>query len=210
MKRLIASLILILLPLPALAADYPARVVGVADGDTLTVLTAEKKQVKIRLHGIDAPESGRDYGSRAKQVASELAFGKQVTIRPVDTDRYGRTVADVILPDGRSMNREMVGQGLAWWYRYYAREDNVLERLESEARSSGRGLWAQSNPVPPWDWRNGTGVPVTAGVVGNKRSHLYHTPHCRGVASMSAQYRVVFKTAAEAEAVGYRKAGDCR
>jgi endonuclease YncB( thermonuclease family) len=73
--------------------------------------------VKIRLHGIDAPESGQDFGSRAKQTASELAFGKEVTIRPLDTDRYGRTVADVILPDGRSMNREMVAQGLSWWYR---------------------------------------------------------------------------------------------
>jgi endonuclease YncB( thermonuclease family) len=93
MKRLIAYLALLFLPIPALAADYPARVVGVKDGDTLAVLTAQKEQVKIRLHGIDAPESGQDYGSRAKQAASEPAFGKQVTIKEVDTDRYGRTVA---------------------------------------------------------------------------------------------------------------------
>jgi micrococcal nuclease len=114
MKRLIAFITILVLPVSALAADYPARVVGVTDGDTLTVLTAGKKQVKIRLHGIDAPETGQDYGQRAKQAASELAFGKEVTIRPVDTDRYERTVAEVILPDGKSLNREMVAQGAAW------------------------------------------------------------------------------------------------
>src|ERR1700722_13738278 len=101
MNRLIAALILIHLPVTALAADYPARVVGISDGDTITVLKADKTQVKIRLHGIDAPETGQDFGSKAKQLASELAFGKDVTIKPVDTDRYGRTVAEVILPDGK-------------------------------------------------------------------------------------------------------------
>src|SRR5690606_36043907 len=109
MKHLIATFLLVAFsPLPALAADFAARVVGISDGDTLTVLTAEKRQVKIRLHGVDTPESGQDFGTRAKQAASELAFGKQVTVRQVDTDRYGRTVAEVFLPDGRSMNRELV------------------------------------------------------------------------------------------------------
>lgn len=106
MKRF-ALLLLFLWPLPALA-DFPARVVGVSDGDTLTVLTAEKRQVKLRLHAVDAPESGQPFGSRAKQAASEMAFGKQVTVREMDTDRYGRTVAEVFLPDGKSLNREMV------------------------------------------------------------------------------------------------------
>ena len=207
MKLLIAALILLLLPLSALAADYPARVVGVADGDTLTVLTAEKKQVKIRLSGIDAPETGQDYGSRAKQAASELSFGKDVTIRPTDTDRYGRTVADVILPDGRSMNRELVRHGLAWWYREYAPANRELARLETDARAAGRGLWAQANPTPPWDWRHGKGVPVTVEVIGNRNSHVYHTPNCASVGRMKAENKMAFKTAAEAEAKGYRRGG---
>ena len=198
------------MPLPALAADYPARVVGVSDGDTITVLTPEKKQVKIRLSGIDAPETGQDYGSRAKQAASEPAFGKDVTIRPVDTDRCGRTVADVILPDGRSLNREMVEQGMAWWYREYAHGDQVLERLETTARQEERGLWAQANPIPPRDWRHGKGVPVTAEVVGNRKSHVYHAPYCKGAAAMKPENRVAFKTAAEVEAAGFRRAGDCK
>jgi endonuclease YncB( thermonuclease family) len=99
------------------AADFTGRVVGVSDGDTLTVLLDGRTPVKVRLYGIDAAETGQDFGSRAKQAASDLAFGKTVTVRPRDTDRYGRTVAEVILPDGRSLNREMVRQGMAWWYR---------------------------------------------------------------------------------------------
>jgi micrococcal nuclease len=181
MKHLITALILILLPSCAPAAEsYKARVVGISDGDTITVLKPDKTQVKIRLHGIDAPETGQDFGSKAKQLASELAFGKDVTIKPVDTDRYGRAVAEVILPDGRSLNREMVERGMAWWYRHYAPSDVILNRAEVSARKVKLGLWSQPNPVPPWDWRRGTGVSVTAGVVGNKRSHLYHAPNCRG------------------------------
>ena len=133
--------------------------IGVSDGDTLTVLSG-KTQTRIRLHGIDAPETGQDYGSRAKQVASDLAFGKIVTVQPVDKDRYGRTVAEVILPDGRSMNREMVGQGAAWWYREFAPADHRLARLEAEAKAARRGLWSQPNPVPPWTWRKGDATQV--------------------------------------------------
>ena len=129
------------LAFPACGADYSARVVGISDGDTLTVLTAASAG-QVRLCGIDAPETGQDFGSRAKQAASELAFGKTVTIRPRDTDRYGRTVAEVILPDGRSLNREMVRQGMAWWYRKYAPADTELARLESEAKAAGAGSGA--------------------------------------------------------------------
>src|SRR5262249_54022712 len=135
MRRLLA-VILLVIAVPACRADYSARVNGIGDGDTITVLTTEKTQHRFRLRGIDAPETGQEFGSRAKQAASELAFGKQVTIRPLDTDRYGRTVAEVILPDGRSMNREMVRRGLAWWYRAYAPHDAELAGLEAEAREA--------------------------------------------------------------------------
>ena len=116
MKRPLFLLLIILSLAMGCEADDTGKVVGVSDGDTLTVLN-DRTPVKIRLHGIDAPETGQDFGSRAKQAASDLAFGKAVTWRTHDIDRYGRTVAEVILPDGRSLNREMVGQGAAWWYR---------------------------------------------------------------------------------------------
>jgi endonuclease YncB( thermonuclease family) len=172
MNRL-ALLLFVLPPTPGHAADFLAKVIGISDGDTLTVLKADRTQAKIRLHGIDAPETGQDFASRAKQAASALAFGQTVTIAPHGTDRYGRTVAEVVLPDGRSLNRELVRQGMAWWFRAYTPNDRELERLESEAREAKRGLWSQPNPIPPWDWRAGKGQPVTAGVIGNRRSHLY-------------------------------------
>jgi len=174
------------------------------------VLKADLTQVKIRLAGIDAPETGQDFGSRAKQAASEMAFGKLVTILPRDTDRYGRTVAEVILPDGRSLGQELLRQGLAWRYVRYAPNDKELAGLVAEARAAHRGLWSQPNPIPPWDWRHGKGVPVTAEVIGNRRSHVYHAPHCRGAAALKGENRVAFRTAAEAEAAGFRRAGDCR
>ncbi len=186
------------------------RVVGISDGDTITVLTAAKKQVKVRLWGIDAPETGQDFGSRAKQGAASLAFGKQVTIRVRDTDGYGRTVAEVILPDGRSMNREMVGQGMACWYKQYAPRDADLARLEAEAKAARIGLWSQPNPVPPWYWWHGEGVPETADVKGNRRSRVSHKPSCRAAAVRSEKNRVTFASEADAEKAGYRKAGDCR
>jgi len=97
MKRFVAILLLLLWPLPTNAADFAAKVVGVSDGDTLTVLVAGNRQVKVRLHGINALDTGQDFGSRAKQAASDLAFGKQVTIREMDHERYDRTVAEVFL-----------------------------------------------------------------------------------------------------------------
>src|SRR5262245_15385896 len=113
MRRLF-PLLLIVLASPACGADYTARVISISDGDTITMLMADRTQHRIRLWGIDAPEAGQDFGSRARQAASGLAFSQTVAIRARDTDRYGRRVAEVILPDGRSMNREMVSRGMAW------------------------------------------------------------------------------------------------
>lgn len=81
---------------------------------------------------------------------------------------------------------------------------------EAEAKAAKRGLWGQPNPVPPWVWRKGEGVPQADIVIGNRRSRIYHRPTCRGAASMAEKNRVEFKTATEAEAAGYRRAGDCK
>jgi endonuclease YncB( thermonuclease family) len=210
MRRRYLPFFLILVTGYRAAADFPARVVGITDGDTLTVLTADHRQVKIRLHGIDAPETGQDFGSRAKQAASELAFGKEVTVRPMEKDRYGRTVAEVPLPGGRSLGREMVRQGRAWWYRTYAPGDRELARLEAEAKTARRGLWSQPGAVPPWKWRNGDGAADTTKVIGNRRSRAYHRPTCPSVGRMSARNRVEFASPPEAKEAGYRRAGDCR
>ncbi len=126
-----------LLTSQTLAADFTGRVVGVSDGDTITVLHDGKGE-RIRLHGIDCPEKRQAFGNRAKQFTSKLVFGETVTVEVVDRDRYGRTVAEVLLPDGRSLNRELVRAGFAWMYRRYT-NDQSLSDLEEEARVAGVG-----------------------------------------------------------------------
>ena len=108
---------------------------------------------RIRLNGIDCPEKGQAYGKRAKQAASELVFGKEVTLQTFGKDKYGRTIADVLLPDGTNVNHELVKDGWCWWYRKYAPGDVILEELGNRARASGLGLWADPRPVPPWVYR---------------------------------------------------------
>jgi hypothetical protein len=121
-----------------------------------------------------------------------------VHVRPRDTDRYGRTVAEVILPDGRSLNHELVRAGLAWWYRTYAPADDVLARLEHEAKTAGRGLWAQPDPTPPWEWRARGKNPIPAEIagqfIGNRRSHVFHAPGCRNAANISPSNRIAVET----------------
>ena len=137
---------------PAAFADFSGKVVAVKDGDTLEVMK-EGFAVRVRLYGIDCPEKGQAFGRRAKHFTSDLAFRKMIEVKERGTDRYGRTIGEVILNDGRSLNRELVRAGLAWWYRRYARTDVTLEALEREAREARIGLWSDANPVPPWEWR---------------------------------------------------------
>lgn len=144
----------------ATAGPLVGQVVGVADGDTLTLLIADRAEVRIRLAEIDAPEighgrnkPGQPYGQRARQSLAELCYRKPATIRgPLTQDRYGRTVARVIC-DGIDANAEQVRRGFAWFYRAYGR-DRTLAAIEADARADRRGLWADPNPVPPWDWRH--------------------------------------------------------
>lgn len=156
---------LLLLTIPAFAQTLTGKIVGVTDGDTVTLLTADNKQVKIRLNGVDAPETRQPFGAASKQFASKAVFGKQVQAVVKDTDRYGRTVAVILGPDGANLNQALVRNGMAWWYRKYAASDTSLKQLEAEARAAKRGLWAESKTaVAPWDWRKGKrpATPVVA------------------------------------------------
>jgi len=134
------------------AAADTYKVIGVSDGDTIKILQ-DGKEVKIRLAGVDCPEKGQPFGNAAKIFTSEKCFGKQVKINIVQkSDRYGRVVADVILPDGNSLSHELVKAGLAWHYKHFSKSKE-LEDLENEARKNKCGLWADSDPIPPWEYR---------------------------------------------------------
>jgi endonuclease YncB( thermonuclease family) len=149
MRFLLSSFLLVL---PCLAADFSGRVVAISDGDTIKVMHDGGAE-RVRLYGIDCPEKAQPWGTRARQFTGDLVFGRTVTVRVRDVDRYGRTVGEVILPDGQSLNRELVRAGLAWWYRQFAKHDRELGPLEAEARRAQRGLWSDPLPVPPWEWR---------------------------------------------------------
>lgn len=141
----------------ALADTITGRVVGVADGDTLTVLDSSKKQHKIRLDGIDAPEKAQPFGQRSKQSLSDLAYNRHVQVETHKSDRYGRVVGKVLL-DGTDLNLVQINRGLSWHYKAYAHEQTREDRLryataEEIARRERRGLWRDAEPTPPWDWR---------------------------------------------------------
>jgi endonuclease YncB( thermonuclease family) len=158
---MVRGLVLVALLLQAgqiLAATIEGRVVGVSDGDTITVLDGTKTQHKIRLAGIDAPESKQAFGQASKKHLSDLVFGKQVTIDCGKTDRYKREVC-VVLVDGQDANLAQVKAGMAWWYRQYQKEQTPRHRAEYEAAESaakaGRvGLWGDAAALPPWEWRH--------------------------------------------------------
>lgn len=142
-----------------LAATLVGRVVKIADGDTLTIVI-DGEQEKIRLSDIDTPERKQPYGTRAKQALSDLTFGKTITVSTTTRDRYGRVIGH-ITADGIDVNAELVRLGYAWVYRRYS-DDPELLRLEQFARTQKLGLWADSNPIPPWEWRRGRRTPADA------------------------------------------------
>lgn len=151
--------IAVLCQLPyASASELTGRVVGVADGDTITVLDQENSTYKVRLAGIDAPEKRQAFGQRSKQALSDAVFGRTVTVDWSKHDRYGRLVGKVLLPGGGDANRRQVELGYAWHYKAYEREQSPEDRrsyaiAERDARKARVGLWADPQPTPPWDFR---------------------------------------------------------
>lgn len=131
--------------------EFSGQVVAVYDGDTIAVLL-DHVQVKIRLYGIDCPEKDQPYGKQAKKFAADAVFKKNVRVVVKDTDRYGRVVGEVFLPDGSCLNHNLLSAGHAWWYRHFAK-DELFEQLEGKARKGKIGLWAAPHPLPPWEFR---------------------------------------------------------
>jgi endonuclease YncB( thermonuclease family) len=170
--RLVARVVFaFLLASGAHAAELHGKVVGVADGDTITVVDGARALHKVRLAGIDAPEKNQPYGGEARRHLVALVFGKPVVVTWHKLDRYGRLVGRVGLtvpgacgrPDCarvEDVGLAQVESGLAWHYRQYQNEQSPEERgryalAEQEARTKREGLWRDARPVPPWEYRNG-------------------------------------------------------
>jgi len=146
------------IPFPNLVLAWSGKVVGISDGDTITVLL-DRQQVKVRLYGIDTPEKKQDFGTKAKWFLSGLVFKKTVEIESIDTDRYGRTVGIVYL-GGKNINEEIVRSGFAWVYQRYCTRSicGAWKRLEASARAGKVGLWAQGQPGAALGFQAGWGI----------------------------------------------------
>ena len=131
-------------------ADFTGKVVGVTDGDSITVLR-DREQVKVRLVDIDAPEWGQPFANRSKQALTILVKGHGVRVVEHGKDRYQRTLGRVYLGD-IDVNAEQVRQGMAWVFRHHAKDVSLFQ-IEADARDRKRGLWRDPEPVPPWEWR---------------------------------------------------------
>jgi endonuclease YncB( thermonuclease family) len=220
MKRLSVCIVLLLLSSTTAFADFTGLVVSIIDGDTMIVLKDGVEEV-IRLNGIDCPEKNQVHGNNAKQFTSNRALNTVVTVEAKEVDRDGRTIADVILADGTNLNRELVKEGLAWWFFKYSK-DGMLRALEMEARDGKRGLWENPLPMPPWVFRkiHRKQVPdisdfqypgtLPSGVLANKKSHVYLYAECKNYNAMLTQKNVVrIDTVEDAVEAGYHPANDC-
>lgn len=147
--KLLIYLLLLLFPFQNI---HLYKVVSILDGDTIEILDKDKNITRVRLSAIDCPEKVQAFGTKAKEKTAELCFGKMVTIEVMGHDKYGRTLAFIILPDGRILNNELVKLGYAWHYKRYSNDEN-LAQLESKARKEKVGLWIDEHYQAPWEFR---------------------------------------------------------
>lgn len=201
---------------------------SVIDGDLITI-TSKGKEVEIRLFGIDAPEKTQAFGQSAKNFTGAMASGKEIRVEPISKDQYGKTVAMVFV-NGINLNEQIISQGFGWVYRQYCKESFCTDwlKLESNAKASQKGLWADANPTPPWEYRqkqgsgseNG-GIKLTANPSasaksisggpaayhGNTKTHAFHSSACKEFNCPTCT--VNFNSISEALDADYRPHRDC-
>lgn len=152
MKRIFFILVISLLPVLCLAQHFSVKVIGISDGDTFTCINDDNLQLKIRINGIDAPEKRQAFGNKSKEFLSSLIFGKKISIDVQSKDGYGRYIAYVYSPEGKDVALLMLHEGMAWHFTKYD-NSKVYSDAENVARKAKRGLWTESSPIAPWDFR---------------------------------------------------------
>jgi endonuclease YncB( thermonuclease family) len=216
---------LLLLPLLAQAEQFIGKVVGVRTGDQLSVLR-NGRIVQVHLYGIACPERSQAFGAQARQFTRDLTLRRTVAVvvDAVATDatrRRGQLIAAVELPNGLDLSQVLVRAGYAWHDTRYAPHDKSLAQLQAEARSTQRGLWVDTNPIPPWEWDQGQRQPASpegpqgtgasqAVIIGNRRGKIYYWPGCPEYDKVSRRNRVRFQDREAAEQAGYRPAENCQ
>lgn len=139
------------------AGELHGKVVGITDGDTVTIVDESRQQYKIRLAGIDAPEKKQPFGKASKKSLSDFIYNKSIIVETTKNDRYGRVVGKILL-DGQDINKLQIERGMAWFYRKYQNELVLDDRLaylhaEQNAKANNLGVWSDSNPLAPWEYR---------------------------------------------------------
>jgi len=199
------------------AESWQGLCVSVIDGDSLMITRAGGKK-EVRLYGIDTPEFDQPYGKQARACTRSLVLNKKVTVEPVEVDKYARTVAKVRTAEG-CLNEQLLEQGCAWVYKRYCKAGDLKAwtGLEDNARRQGLGLWAQPDPVPPWDYRNTkraaaprkaeAAVPAAGYYHGNTQSRVFHAPGCTAYACKNCT--AAFNSLGEALRAGYKPCKKC-
>lgn len=213
---------------PSHSQTWNGKVVGISDGDTITVMRGEKGE-KIRLYGIDTPETHQPYGSRAKHFTSDMVYGKEVQVDIMAYDRYGRIVG-IVAYKGQVLNHELIKSGMAWVYDQYCTKQICTEwrATQSRAQTQRTGLWSDLSSMPPWEYRRNPSpevkrwsqsqsgpaadtpdmaVPATT-YSGNSTTKVFHDPGCQHYACKSCT--MTFSSRAAALSAGYRACGICR
>lgn len=180
-KYILAVLLLSFCFLGSFAEEFEGKCVGVSDGDTITVMK-DGRAVKVRLDGVDCPEGHQAFGSRAKQFVASKTFRKILTVRVKTRDRYNRIVGRVYI-EKEDLTDEIIKSGMGWHYKKYNGERKLAES-ENRARALKVGLWRDSNPTPPWDFRRGKtnsknlNSSSSSSVYLTRTGKCYHLGHC--------------------------------
>ncbi len=220
-KSGILALMFFLLPQAELKT-INGEVISIKDGDTFTIKDQRDKLYKIRLADIDAPEIAQPFGRPAKRLLEDLALKKIVRVNYTQVDKYGRLIGEVFLPDGKMLNEEAIKAGLAWHYRVKHPHSTFLEKMEYKAWKKKMGLWVQEKPIPPWEFRRESRLPIppsnqdnmdydlflTYGIIGDPKTRIYQWPRCRNYPK-NPKNHIVFGNLLDAETLGYRAARGC-
>ncbi|OFW39752.1 MAG: hypothetical protein A3F70_01810 [Acidobacteria bacterium RIFCSPLOWO2_12_FULL_67_14] len=189
-----------------------AQVVGVIDGDTVDILIPPERRVRVRLHGVDTPESGEPFTQQARIFTRVLIFSRNVQVTGKEVDTYGRLVARIVV-DGADASEAITAAGLGCTFRRYV-SDSALDAAQDRARAARLGFWAAGAQQPACVAREAQvgsiatpRLATTSGFVGNVRSKVYHLLTCRNANCQNCTRK--FATRAGAEAAGFRPAGDC-
>ena len=219
----ILGMAILLVGVESFATELSGMVVDVTEGDTLTFRSSSGDLVKIRLKEVDAPGEGQIFGRQARQWVEGLALGQRVVVKFDTVDRYGRAIGEVILTDGRVLNRELVRHGLAWHYRVHFPVDESLRELEYQAWKQKAGLWVDPLALPPWEFRRENTFPLeppgdasemdynsifSYGLIGDPETKLFQWPDCRDYPNNSQRF-AVFGSELQAKTSGFRMSPNC-